>query len=185
MNKYIFSSVLSCIVTMNGIDRLIPRTAHSGSRNGWIEMGNKYVYCLLGCTSHHEMITLFISAFLEWDSCQIRQIVGAHAPGMPGTFSPPPLLSNSDMHHGTCVRHIPWCMPGSLTRGFLWIRRRGKTPPGDFSHKSPVTLCLDDLFLLTLIIEQPVDLLVTWDTLVPMYWPAINNDKYGHTCVSH
>ena len=33
----------------------------------------------------------------------------AHAPGMPGTFSPPPLLSDPDMHHGTCVtpsRHV-------------------------------------------------------------------------------
>ena len=30
------------------------------------------------------------------------------------------------MHHGTCVTHLPWCMPGSLTRGFLWIRWRGK-----------------------------------------------------------
>ena len=46
----------------------------------------------------------------------------AHAPGMPGTFSPPPRISDSDMHHGTCVTHVPWCMPGSLTCGFLWSR---------------------------------------------------------------
>ena len=26
----------------------------------------------------------------------------AHAPGMPGTFSPPPRNSDPDMHHGTC-----------------------------------------------------------------------------------
>ena len=51
-----------------------------------------------------------------WASCQIRKIAGAHAPGMPGTFSPPPRVSNPDMHHGTCVTHVPWCMPGSLTR---------------------------------------------------------------------
>ena len=50
----------------------------------------------------------------------------AHAPGMPGAFSPPPRVSDPDMHHGTCVTHVPWCMPGSLTSGFLWIRRRGK-----------------------------------------------------------
>ena len=24
----------------------------------------------------------------------------AHAPGMPGTFSPPPQVSDTDMHHG-------------------------------------------------------------------------------------
>ena len=44
----------------------------------------------------------------------------AHAPGMPGTFSPPPGVSDPDMHHGTCVTHVPWCMPGSLTSSFLW-----------------------------------------------------------------
>ena len=50
----------------------------------------------------------------------------AHAPGMPGTFSPPMGVSDPDMHHGTCVMHVPWCMPGSLTSGFLWSRWRGK-----------------------------------------------------------
>ena len=50
----------------------------------------------------------------------------AHVPGMPGTFSPPPRVSDTDMNHGTCVTHVPWCMSGSLTRGFLQRRRRGK-----------------------------------------------------------
>ena len=49
-----------------------------------------------------------------------------HAPGMPGTFSRPPLVSDPDMHHGTCVTHVPWCMRGSLNSGFLWSRWRGK-----------------------------------------------------------
>ena len=44
----------------------------------------------------------------------------------PGTFSPPPRVSDPDMHHGTCVTHEPWWMPGSLTSGFLWSRWRGK-----------------------------------------------------------
>ena len=26
------------------------------------------------------------------------------------------LVSDPDMHHGTCVTHVPWCMSGSLTR---------------------------------------------------------------------
>ena len=43
---------------------------------------------------------------------------------MPGTFSPPPRVSDCDMHHGTCVTHVPWCMLGSLTSGFLWSRWR-------------------------------------------------------------
>ena len=49
-----------------------------------------------------------------------------HAPGMPGTFSPPPRVSDPDLHHSTCVTHVPWCMSGSLTCGFHWIRWRGK-----------------------------------------------------------
>ena len=43
----------------------------------------------------------------------------AHAPGMPQ-------VSNPDMHHCTCVTHVPWCMPGLLTSGLLWSRWRGK-----------------------------------------------------------
>ena len=50
----------------------------------------------------------------------------AHAPGMPGTFSPPPRVIDPDVHHGTCVTHVPWCMTGSITSGFLWSRWRGK-----------------------------------------------------------
>ena len=51
-----------------------------------------------------------------------------HAPGMPGTFSSPPWVSDPDMHHGTCMTHVPWCMLGSLASGFLWSRWRGNVP---------------------------------------------------------
>ena len=54
----------------------------------------------------------------------------AHAPGMPGTFSPSSWVSDLDMQHGTCVTHVPWCMPGSLTNDFFWSRWRGKSAPG-------------------------------------------------------
>ena len=64
-----------------------------------------------------------------WASYQIRKIAGAHAPGMPGTFSPSLQASDPDMHHGACVTHVPWCKPGSLTSGFFWNRRRGNTFP--------------------------------------------------------
>ena len=50
----------------------------------------------------------------------------AHASRIPVTFSPPPRVSDPDMYHGTCIPHVPWCMPGSLTGGFLWSRWRGK-----------------------------------------------------------
>ena len=55
----------------------------------------------------------------------------AHAPGMPISPPPPPpppslQVNDPDMHHGTCVTHVPWCMPRSLTSGFLWSRWRAK-----------------------------------------------------------
>ena len=50
----------------------------------------------------------------------------AHAPGMPGTFSLPPRVVEPDMHHGTCMTHVSWCMPGSLTNGFPWSQWRRK-----------------------------------------------------------
>ena len=52
----------------------------------------------------------------------------AHAPGMPKAFSPPPRISDPDMHHSTCMTHVPWCLPGSLTNGFLWSRWRENVP---------------------------------------------------------
>ena len=42
------------------------------------------------------------------------------APRMPGTFFPPPRVSNPGKHHGTGVAHVPGFMPGSLTNGSLW-----------------------------------------------------------------
>ena len=53
----------------------------------------------------------------------------ARAPAMPGTFSRnrlqrKRLVNDPGMHHGTCVTQVPWCMSGSLTRGF------GENVPG-------------------------------------------------------
>ena len=64
----------------------------------------------------------------------------AHAPGMPVTFSPPSWVSNLDTHHGTRVTHVPWCMPGSLTSGFLWSLVAGKTFPAFPAHAQPAIL---------------------------------------------
>ena len=46
--------------------------------------------------------------------------------GNAGNVSPPPRVSDSDIHPGTCVTHVTWCVSGSLTRGLLWSRWRGK-----------------------------------------------------------
>ena len=72
-----------------------------------------------------------------WASYQIGKTVGANAPGMPGTFSPPQWVSDPDMNHGTCVTHVPWCKPGSLTSGFLWSRRQFPAFP---AHAQPAIL---------------------------------------------
>ena len=63
---------------------------------------------------HHGLLTRYVKLW------------AAHAPGMPEMFSPPPMVSDPDMHRGTCVTHVPWCMTGSLTSGFLWSRWRWK-----------------------------------------------------------
>ena len=63
---------------------------------------------------------------VHWPLTRYVKLRVAHAPGMPGTFSLQSRVSNPDMHHGTCITHVPWCMPGSLTGGFLWSRWWGK-----------------------------------------------------------
>ena len=57
---------------------------------------------------------------------------------MAGTFSPPTRVRNPDMHHDTCVTHVPRCIPGSLPSGFLWSRWWGKRPsiPGACSTRN-------------------------------------------------
>ena len=54
----------------------------------------------------------------------------AHASGMPETFSPPPLVSDPDMHQGTYVTHVPWCMSRKLANSRFPLKSEaGKTFP--------------------------------------------------------
>ena len=55
------------------------------------------------------------------------------------------------MHHDTCVTHVPWCMPGSLTCSFICSRWQGKrsrhsrrtgNPQFNVSGKRPMTFHL-------------------------------------------
>ena len=80
----------------------------------WRQMRNEHIAssCLWYCS--------------PWASCHIRKIACCACAGIAGNVSPPPRDSDTVMHHGTCVTHVPWCMPGSLTSGFLWSRWRGK-----------------------------------------------------------
>ena len=90
--------------------------------------------CMPGCHMELRKMSNWLDPLA---SCQISKIAGAHAPGMPGTFSPSSQVSDPDMHHGTCVTHVPWCMSGSLTSGFLWNWRRGETFPTFPAHAQP------------------------------------------------
>ena len=54
-----------------------------------------------------------------WASCQISKIAGCAGTGNAGNVFPSPWDSDADMHQGKCLTHVPWCMPGSLTSGFL------------------------------------------------------------------
>ena len=85
-----------------------PLKERKGCSNGWRQSNKKYHTWINGPLTRYVKLRV------------------AHAPGMPGTFSLPPRVSNPDMHHGTYVTHVPWCMPGSLTGGFVWSRMHGK-----------------------------------------------------------
>ena len=67
-----------------------------------------------------------ISGKLHGPLARYRKLWVPHAPGMPGTFFPPLLISDPDTHCGTCVTHMLGCMPVSLISGFLWNQWRGK-----------------------------------------------------------
>ena len=87
------------------------------------DLPSTMVFVLQPPETHKEMqfTKSVLHILLKCASCQLRTIVG-----MPGMFSPTPRVSDPDMHHGTCVAHVPWCMTGSLTSGFLWSRWPGK-----------------------------------------------------------
>ena len=80
------------------------------------------------CTGKGQSQTLWNNPrwFGKWASYHIRKIAGCACARNAGSVCPLPRVSDPDMHHGTCVMHVPWCMPGSLTRGFLLSRWRGK-----------------------------------------------------------
>ena len=61
----------------------------------------------------YDHITVF-SRVTSWASFQIRTIVGCACTGNTGKVFPrdrlqrKPLVNDPDMHHGTCVTHVPW-----------------------------------------------------------------------------
>ena len=98
--------------------------------------------CPIQLCSDHGWLFPYLSRLLLWHEPLARyvKLQVAHVPGMPGSVSPSPQISDPDMHQGTCVTHVPWCMPGSLTSGFVWSRVAGKTIPAFPTHAQPVVL---------------------------------------------
>ena len=86
-----------------------------------VTLGTSYFICiiLLLLCSEHGPLTRYVKLRV------------AHAPGKPGTFSPPLRVGNPDMHHCMCVTR-------SLTSGCLWIWWRGRNPQFYVSGKRPI-----------------------------------------------
>ena len=51
-----------------------------------------------------------VANLTPWASCHLWVV---HAPGMPGSFSPPPTSKETTSYRS---RHVSWCMSGSITR---------------------------------------------------------------------
>ena len=68
-------------------------------------------------------VKIFVAMCPLWASYQIRKIAGCACAGNAGNvfltrrLESKPLVSDTAMHHGTCVMHVPWCMSASLTCG--------------------------------------------------------------------
>ena len=84
-----------------------------------VDAGISYTRTVTGIRSHTATI-------VHGPLARYVKLRVAHASWIPGTISPSPRVNDPDMHHGKCVTHLPWCMPGWLTSGFLWSRWRGK-----------------------------------------------------------
>ena len=114
-------------------------SAENWPDNGWMLSGKKHFPAVVDLFSSRRLevyesnelylllpFTDSIHNFHHGPLIRYAKLQGAHAPGMPGTFSPPPRVSDPDMHHGPCVTHVPWCMSGSLNSGFPHSQWRGK-----------------------------------------------------------
>ena len=75
----------------------------------------------------------------QWASCQIDKIAGYACAGNTGIVIlgadfKRNRVSDPDMHHGTCVTHVPWRMTGSLNHG------GGETFLAFLAHAQPAIL---------------------------------------------
>ena len=83
--------------------------------------GSKFcdkILCKCGYKHKFFWIETISAAVLHGPLTRYLKSRDVHTPGMPGTFYPPPRVSDVDIHHGTRVTHVSWSMVGSLTSGF-------------------------------------------------------------------
>ena len=116
------------IIPFNPLHWRICTTVH------WLILDSMTAWCLVGpillivtegsaMESHENVLFLLDKKRVPWASYQIRNIAGCACAGNAGKVFPrrrfqrKPLVSDTGMHHGTCVTHVPWCMSGSLTWG--------------------------------------------------------------------
>ena len=91
----------------------------------WVKMRHVLIALVINDTSIKTIQPAMPLSIIgrPWASYQIRKIAGCACAGNAGNVFPrrrflrEPLVSDPGMHHGTCVTHVPWCMPGSLTCG--------------------------------------------------------------------
>ena len=116
-----FPAQMASNAEMFSFDDVIMRTMNSSGilvsvRRAIASHAFLHVFCGDSCPrSRYGALAVFhfLHCFLkvmnltQWAFCQVRKFRIAHAPGMPGTFSPPPRVSDPDMHHGTCMTHVP------------------------------------------------------------------------------
>ena len=66
---------------------------------------------------HHAFVTLMIGLLPDTQNCELCMRRECLERFPRHRLQKKPLISDPDMHHGTCITHVPWCMSGSLTRG--------------------------------------------------------------------
>ena len=105
--------VLKCIFKDGNVHNLIQTLLKCVSKVPILDMTALFqlmVWCLTG--AKHKGVWRHMTRLVRnWPLARFVKLLVAHAPGMPWTFPPPPRVSDPDMHHGTCVTHVPWCMP--------------------------------------------------------------------------
>ena len=101
----------------------------------------KFACSQTACTKHTSGMGLLPDTY----NCGLRMRRECRFPRHRLQRKPP--VSDPGMHHGACVTHVPWCMSGSLTRGWRGKRsrhsRRMRNPHFYVSGKRPMTTIIN------------------------------------------